>query len=264
MFTRKFLEGFFLLMDKAGDDGGAGGGTGDTPPNDKPNDDPNPGDDGGDPKPKEDPPGDDLDESGWDDKTKAYIKKLRGENAKYRTKAKDNETAISKLKTEQNEFQSKLKKAFGLEEEDEVKPEEKISNLTSENDNLRYKNAVMMTAIENGISNKDQMDYFEFLMTKAIDELPEDQDELSEDGLKAVVDKVKAMGQGTTKPSTSVSGNNGGNQDPGKRTPPANDGGTITVEQFAAMNFGEKSQLYTKNPELYKSLNSQAQSKGLI
>jgi hypothetical protein len=141
------------------------------------------------------------DDSKWDDSTKAYIKKLRDENAKHRTKNKE---LNSSVKSERERVKAILK-AAGIEDESE-KPEEKIKNLSAATDQLAFRNAVLETALKSGITG-DEMEYFEFLVTKAVGELEEDE-ELPEEVMTALVAKVKkTSGKGSA--NTSVNGKGG-------------------------------------------------------
>jgi len=186
-------------------------------------------------------PGDD--DPKWDEKTKAYIKKLRDESASHRTKSKD---LASKLQLSEKQKKDILK-AAGIETESE-KPEELVKVLSAGNNELAFRTAVLQSALEQGIAS-DDVEYYEFLIRKATAELDES-DELSEDALRDIAKKCKK-----TK-STSTSVGNGG------KSPPNPDGNSqLTLDQFVRMNISEKSLLYQKQPELYSQLWAEAKSK---
>lgn len=263
---RKLLEGQFLKLDEAGDGGGAGGGAGgeggsgggqggsgdgqgegDGDGDDGSGD--GDGDDGGD--------SGDPDEKGWDDKTKAYIKKLRGENAKYRTGKKASEDAARKAA----EDLAKVKKALGLEDpetplEDQLKESQQI-NAANE-----FSLAVRDMAIENNISGKDAFEYFEFLVTKKADGLKEDE-ELTDEMIQEIVQKTQKFSGGGNQ-QTRTSTNGGGNGSNGGGKPPSDGGGTMGVEEFVKLSFTEKGNLFAKNPDLYKKLTAEATTKNLL
>jgi transposase len=187
------------------------------------------------------------DSSKWDDETKTYIKKLRSENASHRTKNKELNSQLKAEKTRKKE----ILKAAGIEEESE-NPEEKIQSLSTNNQQLAYRAAILESAIEHGIS-KDDVDYYEFLVSKAMSELA-DEEELPVEKLKEIVGKVKKKSRG----NTSVDGK-------GDEPPPGDGGkGTVTLEQFAKMSITEKSQLYVKNSDLYSKLFAEAKAKKML
>jgi len=192
--------------------------------------------------------------SGWDDETRAYIKKLREENATRRTKGKELEDRLSEMETNTGEFRKNLAKALGFETD--MTPEEQVEQLTNNQHDLESQNFMLRTMIEYGIT-KDDSDYFQFLLTKKASELPED-GELGEDDLASIVSEVKARGVGSNA-ATSVS-----TQSPNGTAPAAGGTTDITPERFAKMNITEKSELFAKNPQVYNSLMGQVKEKGLL
>lgn len=187
---------------------------------------------------------DDSDESAWDDKTKAYVAKLRKENATHRNKNKELKSSVQNL----TEKQKAILKAAGIESEDE-KPEEKVKSLTATSQTLAFRNAILETAVKKGIAS-DDLEFFEFLIAKATSEL-EENEELSEDALDEIVKKVGAKGKGSA--NTSVGA--------GKEQQKPGASGAITIDQFCAMSISEKSALYVKQPDLYASLLKEAKAK---
>lgn len=195
---------------------------------------------------EDDPPGED--DSKWDDKTKALIKKLRNENAKHRTKGKE---LASTLKTEKERSKAILK-AAGVDVEDE-KPEEKIEKLTNSTNELAFRNTILEVAIEHGVP-KDKVKYFTFLVQEATSAL-EEGEELSEDDVKALAKEAKGMQK--KKANSSINGAEG---DEGGDPPPA-EGDKITLDSFCSMSITEKSKLYEKQPAVYEALAKQAKAK---
>ncbi len=199
------------------------------------------------PEPKE---GDD--DPKWDDRTKSYIKKLREENASSRKKNKELDNSNKAL----TERQKAILKAAGLEEEADD-PEEQVKQLSLNNSQLAFKNAILESAVHHGIAG-DDVEYFEFLVAKAVDGLEEGA-ELSEEQLAEIATKVKKAGKG--KASTSTKGGNGKE---GGEPPPPGASGEVSLDAFVAMTITEKSQLYEKQPEVYKKLFEEARSKKRI
>lgn len=192
-----------------------------------------------------------LDSSKWDDDTRKYIEKLRKESADRRTKANNLETKLN-ANTEQ---MAAIKKALGIE--DGLSPEEELQVAQArmyEAQNDAYLKGI---AIEQGISY-DNYEYFQFLVNKRASELDENE-ELSEEALGEIVSEAKKRSQSAMS-STSVTT---GSTD-GKGAPPSGEGDEVTIEAFVAMNISERSQLYTKNPELYSSLMAKAKEKRML
>lgn len=188
----------------------------------------------------------DPDETKFDDKTKAYIAKLRKEAAGARTKNKD---LASKLKDSETKKKAILA-AAGISEESET-PEEKIKVLSAESQQLAFRTAILESAVQNGIG-KDDLEFYEYLVTKAVSELKAEDDEVSDEAMAAIVAKVKKAGASAA--NTSVGGGAGGRGAPNPSTKP----GEITLEKFITMNMSEKSKLYQDNPDLYTALVTQA------
>lgn len=188
-------------------------------------------------------PEEDLDELLKDPaKAKAYLKSLRKENAKYRTKGKNLEERFS-------QFEKGLKTLLGQENEDDGStPEEKLKAVSHRSQVAEYKAAVLEKAIENGISGKDGRELFEFYLNKAAEGL-EEGEELSDDDIAQVALKVRKMTSGQKKAKTSVGG--------GEEENPEGDDET-TLDEFAAMTVSEKTTLSIKKPEVYNRLFKEA------
>jgi hypothetical protein len=187
------------------------------------------------------------DDPKWDENTKAYIKKLRDENASHRTKGKD---LASKLK-EANERTKAILKAAGIEDESE-KPEEKLKTLTAQSETLALRNAVLESAVQHGISGED-VEFFEFLITKALSQL-EEGEELSDEILTKIVTQVKKQGGKGASSSVGGKGGSGGQ-------PPPGDSGKISLDDFCRMGMMAKTELYNKDPKLYQALMDEAKAK---
>lgn len=185
---------------------------------------------------------------GWTEEQKAYIKGLRDENAKYRTRAKERDSEVSSLNERLGKFETGLKTLFG-EEGDDLTPEERVEALQVQNEQLAVQSALKEAAFEYGV-DRDSYDYFEFLVTKRLNEL-EDGEELSEEDLDAIAVSAKAKNVSST---TSV-----GLDSKDSPTPDSGAGG-ISLDDFAAMGISEKSVLYQKDPALYNSLAKQEQA----
>jgi len=191
-----------------------------------------------------------LDESKLDEKTKKYLAKLRKENASHRTKSKD-----YKSKLEESETRRKaILKAAGIND-DERSPEEKLAALEAEKQTQAFRSAILESAIQHGIT-ADQVEYYEFLVTKATNALTEGE-ELSEEKLVEIVSSVKKAGG---KSANSTVG--GGDGKGGSGSSPAPGGsGAMTLEKFCSLSIVEKSKLYTDNPSLYEELMKTARAK---
>ncbi len=193
-----------------------------------------------------DPNLDEFDETKADEKTKAYLAKLRKENAGHRTKAKE---LASKL-TESEERKKAMLKAAGIEVETED-PAELLEVARAGNEQLAFRSAILESALQNGIG-KDDFEFYEFCVAKAVGELQEG-DELTDEQMAEIVKRVKTKSAGAAA-NSSVGAGGGGN-----RNPAANDT-TVTLEKFLRMNITEKSALYEKNLDLYKELMAQAKA----
>jgi hypothetical protein len=190
-----------------------------------------------------------LDVSKLDPKIQKLIKDLRSENANSRQKNKSLAESHGKLK-------SALVEA-GIIENDEEAPEEKLKKVSAQNEVATFQNAILETAIEHGVGKED-LKFYRFLVQERIAELGDDE-ELSAEELAVLASQAKSRRGGQTSNSTSVGqGSNGG-------TPPAPGGqGTITVEKFAKMNIGEKTEIYLKNKDLYSQLMAEAKAKKML
>lgn len=184
---------------------------------------------------------DTLDESGLDEKTKAHLRKLRKENAKHRTKAKNLEDRLGKL-------EKGLKGALGVEDEEIT--EESLEKIKGNNEALSFKTAVLEAAIEHGVG-KDEREYFEFLVGKRLGAL-DDGEELSDEDLAEIAKKAKKKSGSGGMTRTSVNDDD---------APNPKGGGKTTVDQFVRMSVTEKSELFTKNRALYDELFAQAKEK---
>ncbi len=186
-----------------------------------------------------------FDEDKADAKTKAYLKKLRQENASHRTANKD---LKSKVQSEIDKRNAILK-AAGIEIESE-NPAEKLKTVTAESQQHAFRNAVLESALQHGIPG-DQIDYYEFLIAKATGALDEGE-ELSDEALAEIVGKIKKSS--TQKSATST-------VDGSKTPPPGTKDDQITLDKFLSMSISEKSALYLKNPDQYAGFVAEAKAK---
>lgn len=177
---------------------------------------------------------------GWTDKQKAYVKGLRDENAKYRTRSKEQGSQVDALTGRLDKFETGLKTLFG-EEDDKLTPEERIEALQGKNEQLAIQSALQEAAFEYGIG-KESFDYFQFLVTKKLNEL-EEGEELADADLDAIAAQAKAK----VPANTSVGDGGGG-------PPPTTGDGALTLNEFKVMGIGERSLLYQKDKNLYDSM----------
>ena len=196
--------------------------------------------------PKDDDPDD---QSKWSpEKTKAYIDKLRKENATHRNKNKE---LASQLKLSEEQKKGVLK-AIGIESDDE-KPEEKLKALTSESQQLAFRNAILESAVQHGIP-ADKVKYYQFLVVEATNEL-EEGEELSDEKMEEIIKEAKSSSKGSNSTSVGKGGKDG------KQPPKPGESGDISLDQFCRMTMIEKSNLYLKQPDTYKALLSEAKAK---
>lgn len=183
-----------------------------------------------------------------DPRTQNYIKKLRRENADAR---KD----FNALKGQFDGFQEKLKSfAGGNGDDEQLTPEQQVDFLQGHVESIAVQNAILTQALHHGIG-VDGLEYFQFKVTKACEEL-EEGEELSDEALAEIVADVRGKTGASKSGATSPAGHAGGNPPP----KPADDG--ITVEKFAA-SLTLQSQIYNKDPERYARLRDEAKAKGL-
>lgn len=179
--------------------------------------------------------------------TKAEIERLRKENAKYRTRAKELDSQTQQLNERFSKMEKGLKTLFG-EEETEMSPEETIEALQLRNEQLEVQSALREAANEYGIP-ANQYDYFEFLVSKKLNTLGEGE-EITEEDLDEIAKQARGVG---ATPTTSVDGK-GQNPDPTQPT------GGISLEEFQAMGIMERSKLYGRDPKLYDRLKAQEEA----
>lgn len=245
MLKRSFLER--MLMNEAGSEGGAGG-SGDAGDKGDKNSSGGEGDKGsGNSDTDKEKGTGDFDLSKQPKEVQDLVKGLRSENAKFRTGNKSLSDRLGKM-------ESGLKSIFGGDEEDDEAPEEKVKQLSSHAQSLEIKNAMLELAVDNGIG-KDQREYFEFLMGKALDSLEEDE-ELSEEAFEEILSKSRPQGSKGTA-NSSVDDKGAGKKDPNGQT-------GIKLEEFLGMSITQKSKLYSDKPDVYNALMGEARNKKLI
>lgn len=192
-----------------------------------------------------------VDESTWDVKTTAYIKSLRTENASYRTKAKESGTQATSLQ----EQMKQVREALGIENPDPTV--EDFENVSNQNEQVVFRNAVLEAAVINGIPSNG-LDYFQYLVESKVADLNEGQ-ELADADIALLATQAKQQFPANGKTSFGGGGDGGGN--PPK--PPAG-GDDIKVEQFSKMTTTEKSDLYEKNPAVYDRLMAEAKERNIF
>ncbi len=177
-------------------------------------------------------------------KAKALIKNLRKENAKHRTKGKNLEERVGKM-------DKAIKALAGGEEDDDEPAETRLERLTQSHQVTAYERAVLEKAVDHGISGKEGRELFEFYVQKAAAAL-EEGEEMTDDDFEEVAAKVKKM-TGSKSARTSVDGK-GRDKNP-------DDDGEVTLDKFAEMTVSEKTNLFSKNPDLYNRLMKEAVKK---
>lgn len=186
-------------------------------------------------------------------KVKDYVKQLRKENKGHRQKAKGLEDRL-------NTLESGLKKAFGVEDDENIPPEKRIEDLTAQNEAKELRLAILESAIEHGISGKEGIDYFEFLVSKKLQTLGENE-ELSDEDISEISQKVSAIhgtgSGGATSGKTSFPDKDNSEPKPGP-------GGEVTLEQFNEMDIMQKSELFRTNKPLYDKLMAEAKAKKMF
>lgn len=190
---------------------------------------------------------DEGDFSTWEPaKVKDYVKKLRNENKSYRQKAKGLEERLGKIETG-------LQTMFGKDEQ-QTDPETRIAKLTEVNQAKERRLTILESAIASGISGKESIDYFEFLVSKKL--ASDSEKNLSEDDLQEIVQKVNQV-HGSTKPSkTTITHEKG--------KPEAESKDTVDLNQFMKMSVLAKSELFRTNEALYNRLLKEARDAKLF
>jgi len=182
-----------------------------------------------------------FDLNSLDPKVQNYIKSLRQEAAGHRT-------ATNQMKMQFEDLQGRLKSVFGGET-DEVPVEDRLAHLAETADTLSFQNAVLQTALSNGISGEG-LPYMQFLLQQATGSL-EEGEEMDEGRLAAIIEEVKSKSSRPAFTNSSVGSPRG----------PSNAAQNITVEQFSRMGITERTALYRKNESLYESLMQASKSK---
>lgn len=202
----------------------------------------------------------DHDNPNWDDATKKYIEKLRKENGKYRNTAKQNAENLNATQQKLEQFTSHMKKALGLEEEGEEITPEVLEGLEAMNQQASFDNGLLKNFLERKGLLKE-FKYFHHLVNSGLEELHElHGDEMEEDGIQGVFDSAYSD---TTNLFVAGAANNG-NTSVNSNNPSPKGGaggkGDVGLDAFLAMNTGEKSALYQKDPQTYNRLMAEAKS----
>ena len=206
------------------------------------------------PNGKNDP---DFSLDGLDPKVQKYIKDLRKESAKHRTRATNLEGELTGLR-------GRVSKAFGDGEESwsDLAPEEqerRFEELGAGAEGLALENQVLKLAISNGISGEEALEFFQFKLQKQLSSM-EEGEEMDEETITEIAAAVKQKyGQTAGNVSTSVTTGTGG-----KSAPNPDEAGSVSLDDFTSMSMAEKSSLYEKNRPLYDKLSAEAKKKRLL
>ncbi len=185
-----------------------------------------------------------FDISKLDPRAQKLIHDLRKENGDHRIKNR----ALA-------EGQEKLKKAMveaGIIEDDEGDPQEKLQAVGAQLQGATVKGGILEAGIEYGVG-KEGLKYFEFLVADRLQTLGDDE-ELTQEDLAELAKEARGR-QNPVTSTTSV---------PGNKSPNPQASGEVTLDQFVQMSITDKSLLYTKNPDLYNRLFSEAKAKKLL
>lgn len=204
-----------------------------------------------DPNLTEDP--EEIQEDKLDDKTKAYLAKLRKEAASHRVKNKE---LASKLSLSDKQKKDILKAAGLLDEE---KPEEKLQKAVATTNQLAFRSAILESAIDKEIP-KEKIKYYQFLIQEATETLDEGQ-ELSDEKLEEIVKECRGAAGGKKATSTVVKVDKDGKKIP---DPNPGDSGQLTLNKFCSLSMVEKSKLYIKSPDVYEQFAKQAKAEGKL
>lgn len=183
-------------------------------------------------------------------KVKDYVKKLRQENKNYRLRSQQVEEKLSS-------FEKNLKKVLGTSDEEEIDPQIYIKNLSQANEAQQLQIAIYETAIQNGLSSPESIEYFQFLFGKRLAQLKENEI-LADEDLEDIISKAKSF-TGAQTPANRTTFSEGSTP-----RPEAGNHADLTVEQFVKMSVMAKSELYRTNEMLYKSLMAEARAKKLF
>jgi hypothetical protein len=190
---------------------------------------------------------DELDLDSLPEATRNYIKKLRRESAKYRTKASNLEGMLG----QQSE---RIKKLAGGDDDD-TPPEKRVEELGATASTLAFENAILQTAVDHGIG-KEGLKYYKFLVQERMQELGEGE-ELSDDDLEEIADEARAKTTKTRAKTSVTDGDSKSGKAPGTKS-------GVTVEQFARMTIAEKTEFRQKSPDQYAALWNEAMDKRLL
>jgi len=222
---------------------------------------------------EEDSESDDEDTSQWSpEQTKDYVKKLRKENARYRKERNASKTEVAELRKQITGVQNSVAKVLGLKDGEELTPEEQAEALSGQLGAQQFQTAVLEAAYSYGVP-PDSRDYFEYLVQKQVAALDEGE-ELDEEALEAIAQKAKGAGKGKRGFSTSITKGAGRQSDDDESDDDSESDGSdpkpskgqkgLTAERFAEMGTIEKTNLYSKNPQLFERLMAEARRKNLL
>ena len=191
-----------------------------------------------------------LDLESMTPEARAYIKKLRRENAKYRTKA-------ANISQNYEQLQARVKKvAGGNDDGDDIPIEKRVEQLESTSQGALFDNAILTAAVENNI-DKSGLKYFRYLVAEKVSELGEGE-ELGPEELAEIAEEARKTVSGGKRGLAKTSVTNSDDDDDGGKKPGSK--GKITIDQFIAMTVAQKSDLQKANPEQYIALFNEARN----
>jgi len=242
--------GNMLMEEEGGGEGGAGGGGGEGSDGEGGSGEgKGKGEGKGDPDPNDKGANDFEDLPDW---AKKEIGDLRKENASRRKSGKDVGDRLDNL-------QNGLKKAFGIEQNEEVDLNEQVSGLTERLEESQFHNAIVEMAYENEIP-KDKISFFKFRLNEALQSVGEEE-ELPAEVMSAIVQEVKGAGKGAG--STDLEGDEGGKKPTGEGEGKKKDFSKMSAEEFVKTSDSDKNLLFKNDRATYDRLHSEAKVKRL-
>ena len=203
--------------------------------------------------PAGDPPADPAGD-GADD---ARVKRANSEAAKYRTERNTLQQQVTDLQNGQQAMLDNIAKALGLKPEDAGDdPAKQVTTLTGTVDTLTTENATLKAALlvhdlapEAGANATALLDSHKFTtLLIGLDPAADDYRDKVAEAIEAAVDQnanLKAGG-GQVPPSR------GGAPEAGQGA--GDQAGAVTQEQFNAMPYQQRADLFRTNPDLYRRL----------
>jgi hypothetical protein len=182
------------------------------------------------------------------------VTRANREAAKYRTERNTLQQQLQDAQSQQQTVLDNIAKALGLKADEGADPAQQVTALTGQVEQLTTRTreleaelAVHTLAGEAGANPNKLLDSRSFANTlHALDAAAEDYTDQVSAAIKAAVEKdatLSAAGQGPSR---------GGAEGAGQGS--AQPAGAVTQEQFDAMSYADKTQLFQTNPDLYRRL----------